>query len=198
MKKIIYIGLLCFLFAAFLISCSQPEKSSPLTEDEYQIYAVIIDSLYVTSNRPVVLIGANTETYPKDPEALTLDSRFALPSEYNWNELLNSFRQNNGTQFPVNPTKIETPITKIPITRQNMFEQLNSQLQELDRNQTMNYREKLGIYWFSRAGFNADNTQAFIFTDFLCGARCGWPSYYLLTKSHGDWKIVQDFQMGRY
>ncbi len=198
MKKIVYIGQLCLLFAAFLISCSQPENSSPLSEDEYQIYGIIIDSLYVTTNRPIVLIGANTETYPPDPEALTLDTRFTLPAEYNWNELLNSFRQNNVNQFPVDPAKIDIPITKIPINRQNMFEQLNSQLQELDRNQTMNYREKLGIYWFSRAGFNTEGTQAFIFTDFLCGAQCGWPSYYLLTKSISTWKIVQEYQLGRY
>ena len=198
MRKIFCFSLISVLSAALIISCSQPQKSSPLTEEEYQIYAVIIDSLYVTDNRPVVLIGASTETYPDDPEALTLDTNFTLPSEYNWNELLNDFRQNNGNQFPVDPSKIKIPIAKMQVTRQNMFEQLNSQLQKLDRNQTMNYRDKLGIYWFSRAGFNADGTQAFLFTDFLCGARCGWPSYYLLTKSHGNWKIDQEYQLGRY
>lgn len=198
MRKIFCFSLISVLSAALIISCSQPQKSSPPSEEEYQIYGVIIDSLYFTPNRPVVLIGANTETYTEDPEALTLDSRFALPSEYNWNELLNSFRQNNANQFPVDPSKINILLTKIQVTRQNMFEQLNSQLQKLDRNQTMNYRDKLGIYWFSRAGFNADGTQAFIFADFLCGARCGWPSYFLLTKVHGSWKIAQEYQLGRY
>jgi len=198
MNKEDCLNLLSFLFILLLITCSTSKNNSPITENEYAIYAEVIDSLYITPERPVVLVGEKTETYPDDPQALTLESQFSLPETYNWDEILQSYRQNNGDQFNIDPQKIELPIIRIPVTHQNMFEQLNSQLQGLDRNQTMNYRYKLGIYWFSRVGFNTEQTQALVFTDFLCGARCGWPAYFLLEKTNGSWKIVQEYQLGRY
>jgi hypothetical protein len=45
------------------------------------------------------------------------------------------------------------------------------------------------IITLSRAGFNADKSQALIFVGYGCGWLCGEGNYLLLVKKDGEWRV---------
>jgi hypothetical protein len=49
------------------------------------------------------------------------------------------------------------------------------------------YPKASGIMTVSRVGFNADKTQALVYTGWSCGGLCGGGGYTLLTKKSGGW-----------
>lgn len=198
MEKVKISLLSFFVISLFIFSCGKSVEAPPITSEEYEIYSRLIDSLYITPNRPVVLIGEHTLTYSEDTSGININKIVPPKREYPLDTLINDYQKKNINKYPIDLAKINIPIQKYLTSRQDMFKILNDNYTRLNRDQTINYREKIGIYWFSRIGFNRDRTKALLFVDYLCGAMCGWPSYYLLGKINDRWKIIEELQLENY
>jgi hypothetical protein len=48
-----------------------------------------------------------------------------------------------------------------------------------------------GLIIVSRVGFNADHTQAFVYTGEACGTLCGQGEYVILAKRDGSWVVSE-------
>ncbi len=74
--------------------------------------------------------------------------------------------------------------------REELFKKLNENYYEWGKVFRQKYPAGgVTIISLSRVGFNAEKSQALVFTDYQCGWTCGEGNYVLLTKKEGQWKV---------
>jgi hypothetical protein len=171
---------------------SATAQSSAIAEDEYAVYAAVIDSFQAAKKSSHPIVADRTAT-------------FQCQAKCNGLEIggCNGLRHEN-----------ETPAQRLAIVQRDLPQLNPSAVTDFDRNNqscatlakkipaktkylmSLHEGDSLPDDWdspdyffFSRVGFNADHTQALVVLGFLSGtqARDSMGKYFLLVKQTGRW-----------
>lgn len=161
---------------------------SPITEAEYQVYSVILDSLYREVASEAFLVVDSTVrgvgTFG-DRDLLTEElKRFpGLPSG-----LVADFEARNA-QPQMLQDRFQTRRAPVRLLGAAGRERIGNKSAESGE-----YRKELpagGSVTFSRVGFTRDGRHALVQVRFDCGERCGGADIILLTRRNGCWVVEQ-------
>ena len=157
---------------------------SPAIEaEEYAVYAALIEQgaiPHATSSSP--LIRGFTSVSDADELERTLEHAGPLPAD-----LVGSYLSRNADSYTLSPSlNLEQGYA---LMSQEDYDQIlppgKAKWDEFEEQ----YPEADGFFFFSRVGFNADETMALALVGFRCPGLCGYGGLYLLAKEDGIWKI---------
>lgn len=167
---------------------SEPTAAPKLEPDkeEYAVYTALIESTSVSENTKQVLIV--DQTRDDRPEALyqfLADLQKSVPLEP---ELVASFKERNQQPLQIEPS-LELGV-KYQLLSQEQIDELYPQDEASGwKLFYQKYPDTVGFLYLSRAGFNADLSQALV-----CIARYHYVQpllggCYLLTRQDGGWMV---------
>ena len=195
-----------FAVAVVSTACSHlGHRSAPSEADEFRpavapsvamersVYAALLDSMYVTPRtRRVAVAEESANLVNASP---TLSAWLRHPSSLR-SETFRDFRERNSGRWIL----AGKPHLRVPVDLLGQQEQrrLTTGGTPAWRDFARRYPEGPGLIRLSRAGFNADSSQAFVAVDRSCGAGCGELSAYLLTRGNaGRWQVAERHMIGR-
>ncbi|GAC1478254.1 MAG: hypothetical protein NVS1B4_21840 [Gemmatimonadaceae bacterium] len=167
--------------------------TAPSVAVERAVYAALLDSMYVSPRTRRVAVAEASADLAKSSS--TLSAWLRHPSSLR-SETFRNFRERNTDRW----TLAAKPRLRVPVDLLGQPEErrLATGGTPAWRDFARRYPEGPGLIRLSRAGFNADTTQAFVAVDRSCGAGCGELSAYLLTRgSAGRWQVAEQHVIGR-
>lgn len=157
---------------------------SEIDDEEYSVYAFLIgdsefsiikDHTVIADGFPLGEIKAKVPTISQE----TLDD-FRL--KYSKTAVLNHKLKVKGEYLL---------ISKEELSRIFSGNDLRKEWEQFDKK----YPSAHGFTSFSRVGFNAQGTEALVYTEYECGWLCANGEYLFLVKDGSKWKIMARIQM---
>ncbi len=187
--SLLSLGLTCAILAA----CGARPTSTPdqgsidIETQEQAVYTAVFEDLYGEPQMYVIM--SETAVGIQGVEGLdaaleTINSQMTGVDE----ETTASFRDRNDAAFPV-PATMDLGLPYVLLTSTEMAEIFDINTSSWDVFYTR-YPNSPGITTVSRIGFNADFTQALVYTGTMSHWLAGAGFYILLEKSSGEWLVV--------
>jgi len=160
--------------------------------DDYQIYSALVNGDTSPNSGKAKSLNIIDKTVLEAPLESWSEEQSASRTEPLpplWKSARNDLEKKNKTKVAIqNKFTLNEPYILIsPEERQALFDDA---LKGWD-NFYQKYPQAQGIRAFSRIGYSADKTTAFLYSTFSCGGRCGNGSYYIFTKKDGNWKLTK-------
>jgi hypothetical protein len=153
-----------------------PRLDTSITDEEYSIYSVLINSAFLHPKTQLAIIKAHTEferesvvipeefkedLLSKIERSETLERRFSLKVEY----------------LMLNKDLLET------IFKEGSMKGWERYWKE--------YPNATGVLGFSRIGFDRAHNKAFVYVSETCGTLCGNGYAFRLEKINGSWQVKE-------
>lgn len=174
------------------------------TKDVNSIYRVLIHDLFAEDNTTLVVIQAASTGCPMY-ENEEHRREFAMPDTFDSTLSRKQFPVEKETVLDYleknKESHILTGISDLGVAYLLVTnDDLKGAFPErgIDRAWDRFYEEypgSSGIVFFSRVGFNRDQTEAFVYAGRQCGWLCGAGYYVLLRKENGRWVIQQQISL---
>ena len=163
------------------LEVTPPARMVTETEEQYIIYSVVINELFLKRRSYVksLFIANHTSFYNAADYVVntTADQRFR-----NARQRFASVSKETLLDFEEKRAR--------PVELSGKFD-LAAEYTLIDTKETKKNEGYVGIR-LSQAGFNHDRTQAFVEIEYFCPL-CGFGSHVLLEKENGSWKIKEEF-----
>jgi len=170
------------------VPTSTPERSSPITPEEYAVYDAVIESLFLPSGVEMIVIGDHTaagiSASPASQQDLDyLKENMAPGLEA---ETLADFVAKNESSYLIEDHfSLEVPVVLLS----------NVQLEEFfsaeDGWNTFysQFPNSQGVMTLSRVGFSVSKEQALMYVGNQADFLAGEGNYVLLSMEGGEWKV---------
>ena len=190
-------------FAAALPACIGSPGSEPEAVDaEAMVLATVLDSLLARGDVRQLIVARQTYAAASNATGLENDIRRRLGMAYPVDpQTVHGFVAANRTQQDLPPIAS----TKVPvrIAPDSTLEALRATPSQHGEPPFYSYWEAFyerfpgsaGISRLSRAGFNADSTQALVRIDTSCGSLCGSTDYVVVEKAVDRWHIAHVYNI---
>ena len=159
----------------------------PKVSSEEAVYSALLDGLY--PNPKVQLLVLSDHTAPLPPTRRSMSSWLREPSQLR-SQTFADFRAKNAApqELPAKPSAR----MKVKTLSEDDVRQLSSATAVQWREFFKENPTAPGLISLSRAGFNQDSTQAFVFVRVDCGARCRDGLAVVMTRPRdGGWKLKE-------
>jgi hypothetical protein len=176
------------------IVSGRPAKGG-VAEEEYAVYDVVIERLYVQRrSASLIVIAKETESGPQPEPGKGPIIGVADPEEMKGAlkliaDLTPAYEARNEE-----PAKLKE-LFKLSADYVLVSKKKGSGLLAKDQGKTKHFSkaypgsESVGLVGLSRVGFNADHTQALLYAVHWCGSGCGDGMFVLLRKENDQWSI---------
>ncbi len=160
--------------------------------DEYSIYSIVNDEMYVSPSVGSVLIDSRTRTYALPYK--TLEEALANLNKNLSNriedEILRDFLdKNKTTKILERRFNIRVPYSLLSKKYlESVFIKGNSW------NEFLKQHPGKSIIAFSKVGLNVKKDKALVYTSTNSGGKSGFGYYVLLVKENNNWKIAQKIE----
>jgi hypothetical protein len=171
-----------------LAACAPGESSTPL-DDEYAVYAALIEDRYLKEDVDLIVIRDQTTVFPLGPDVTYEQVGQDVPAleEATYDDFLAA----NQEPAPLDAS-LDLGFDYTLVSLQELEEFLAGGPWSFDAFYER-FPNSQGLMELSRVGFNSDHTQALVYVgnqyDLLGGA--GY--YLLLSKQDGAWQV--DFEL---
>jgi hypothetical protein len=184
--------ILILAFGAYLcVSCQQ--SATPLPDpdiEEYAVYNDLLEAIFKGAELDQVLIIDQTRV----SSATLIEQNLATFQEYAplAPETVASFKERNQQSYPIKP------VLDFGVEYQLLTQDEVDELRPLDEASGWKllyekYPHSYGFLYLSRVGFNADFSQALVYTETFHYERLMEGGYYLMTRQDGRWVIENDY-----
>jgi hypothetical protein len=159
--------------------------------EEYAVYNDLLEDQYANDNLGQILIIDHTRV--NNPELLEQDLEQFQKNTPLEPELVASFKDRNQQSYPLEP------ILEIGMDYQLLSQEEVDELEPLDRAsgwklRSEKYPNSYGFIYLSRVGFNADFSQALIYTSSYHYEQPIKGGYYLMKKEDGRWVLESGYE----
>ena len=187
----ILLALFQFSFPLCMNSLSDFMEDDGITSDEYAVYSVLIQSMYVKESVKTVVVSKQTQFYkirwqkPEDYRKSVLDELRPISEE-----TIEDFEKKNEKEGEL-ARHLNLTITYVLLGKKGSTktpEEYTKQWEEFYQK----YPNSPGIISLSRVGFNSHKDQAIVYIANSCGDLCGKGYYVLLMKSEQGWKVQKE------
>ena len=203
LQAMVTIGIVsCLIFPALDQGKKKPtpvtssKPTAPLDDEEYAVYSALLQSLYASGAKVLVIdnfvsgcvpVGNNAEGERAWQQSLNgLPNKLPRLSA----KTVTDFKSKSRTCHTIE-AKLRLPTKYILISqteRRAIFSKpdVNKSWQSFQQK----YPGAAGYINVSNIGFNEDRTQALVNTFRKCGDKCGGEKMVLLTKVNGKWSVA--------
>jgi hypothetical protein len=173
------------------VSESTPAPQLNPDIEEYAVYAALLESEFVSENTKLVLIVDHTRV--EKPERLEGDLVSFQENTPLAPDLVASFKERNQQPYPLEPTM------DLGLEYQLLTQEQIDELRPQDEASGWKlfyekYPNAVGFVYLSRAGFNADLSQALVYVSRYHYEQPILGGYYLLTRQDGRWLVEAGFE----
>jgi hypothetical protein len=182
----ISIALLVLLTTAF-VACA-PTASTASLDDEYAVYAALIESRYLKEGVDLIVIRAQTTFFPLGPDVTAEQVGQTISGLQE--ETYADFLAVNEGPAPLDPS-LDLGFDYTLVSLQDLEEFLGDGPWSYDAFYER-FPNSQGLMELSRVGFNADHTQALVYVGNQYDLLGGEGYYVLLHKEGGDWLVDSD------
>lgn len=181
------------LTCALLTACGPHPTSTPdagtidFQTEEAGVYTAVFKDVFGEPQMYVIMSETAAGIQGVDGIDATLETIGAQMTGMDA-ETAASFRARNDAAYPV-PADMDLGLPYVLLTTAEMNQIFDINTSGWDVFYTR-YPNSPGITTVSRIGFNADFTQALVYTGTMSHWLAGAGYYLLLDKSSGDWKVV--------
>jgi hypothetical protein len=170
--------------------CSRASKllgREPRVASEEAVYSAILDQVYVRPNTQLLVLAQRTPELP--PTRRSMSSWLREPSALR-SQTYADFRAKN---------EASQELRAKPDARVKVRSLSEDETRELARGDAGRWREFFkdnptapGVLSLSRAGFNTDSTQAFVYVRLTCGLRCReGVGVVVMRPRDGPWRVKE-------
>ena len=170
-------------------------RENEVSADEYAIYSLVIDRVYVEKKNPsLIVIAKQTESGAK-PEP----GKGPIIGVANPTEMIDALKSIADLTPPyqarnTEPVKLKEhfnlPVDYVLVDKEKALGLISKDAGQMDRfSKKYPGSEHVGLVGLSRIGFNADSTRALVYAAHWCGTHCGDSLFVVLVKNAGQWKI---------
>jgi hypothetical protein len=195
--------ILILALGAWLCSACQPSTTAspadptPLSEstaapqldpdiEEHAVYAALLESEFASENIKQVLIVDHTRV--EKPERLEGDLVNFQENTPLAPELVASFKERNQQPYPLEPS-MDLGL-EYQLLTQEQIDELRPQDEASDWKLFYEkYPNAMGFTYLSRAGFNADLSQALVYVSVYRYEQPILGGYYLMSRQDGRWSV---------
>ena len=171
---------LLWLMGAMVAPSNARLPADKITSEEYSVYSSLINSRFLSPQTNLALIEGRTQFD---------DHMVTIPKEFE-NDLQPKIAANYALQ-----RRLHIRVTYRLLTPAQLDALFKSDLREAWDIYWKRYPRATGLLTFSRVGFNATKTRAFVYVADVCGALCGYGRTFVLEKQNRAWKIVDERQL---
>ena len=189
------------LFFAYLLFQNQNVKiNTDISDQEYKIYSIIIDSLYRFPSTKIIVICDSTnkdyflersDIYSNGIDSLYLKiviKGFNLPDS---NYIYNDYMLKNSKKYMLSEERFYFNINLSFVSKRKIKTIFESKLVDGWQEFYEQYPNSTGFIELTRIGFNESNDRAIVYVENYCGGLCGEGHYLLLEKKENNWKIIK-------
>lgn len=174
-----------------------PEVTDKLeSADEYQVYSSLIRKVFGSDKRRslVVLRLSVVKEYPHG-----LDHSVRYQFRKNMDEgTFRDFASKTMKSYELLAQSFDAGIEIILVAKLDELRLLEVACEAAWREFYRAYPTAKGVMQFSRVGFNAEKTKAFVYANYWSGCGKGQGRYFFLQRDNNDWKVVQTHTTWRY
>ena len=192
------------LFVLGFLGCNnKPDSIGDISKEEYEVYSIVIDSLYKNHSQSIYIIADST-----DRNHYKLDIRYFKNGEWieskeldglhyrdsslfnsDYEELSSNFQLKNEKYYQINSKLLNTTVHINQITTDSLDKIFSF---ESSKDWTLFYKifpNSDGLISLSRVGFNTKNNIAVLYHSRIKGSLYGEGVYILLHKINSKWQI---------
>ena len=185
---------LCLVIVLFLASCSNTPiclgQQKALQADEYAVYAVIAQTLFIGGRTDQVIIEKRIRDNRVDDHKSISNQISWKFSELETSTIDDYLQKSRKTahldalfHLPVKYFLIE------PKEADSFFKKGGGRWDAFYKK----YPRSPGLLALSRVGFNQERNQALVYVNLSCGSLCGEGTWILLEKKAGVWAISNQY-----
>jgi hypothetical protein len=171
-----------------LAACAPGGTSTPL-DDEYAVYAALIEDRYLKEGVDLIVIRDQTTVFPLGPDVTYEQVSQSVPAleEATYDDFLAV----NEEPVPLDPS-LDLGFDYTLVSLQDLEEFLGGGAWSYDAFYRR-FPNSQGLMELSRVGFNSDHTQALVYVANQHALLGGEGYYLLLGKQDGAWQV--DFEL---
>ncbi len=164
-----------------------PAPPAPL-DDEYAVYAALIEDRYLEEGVDLIVIRDRTTFFPLGPDVTYEQVSQDVPALEE--DTYADFLAVNEESVPLDPS-LDLGFDYTLVSLQDLEEFLGGGAWSYDAFYER-FPNSQGLMELSRVGFNADHTQALVYVGNQYDLLGGEGVYVLLRKESGDWLVESD------
>ena len=170
---------LLWLMGAMVAPSIARSPADEIASEEYSVYSSLINSKFLSRETNLALIEGRTQ----------FDDMVIIPKEFE-----DDLRPKTAAAYSLQ-RRFHIRVTYRLLTPAQLDALFKRSLSEAWDIYWKRYPRATGLLTFSRVGFNATKTRAFVYVADVCGARCGYGRTFVLEKQNRVWKIVDEKQL---
>lgn len=196
---LVLVGFFLISLAIGSVSISAPRRQSSaeggVSDEEYEIYASLIQQKYVEKNTKLLVIEDRTFRYD-----------FAIENDEPWRDkpkkgaaidqsAAEDYETRNSRQWLFNKASFKLSVKSDFITDLDLKAIFHGHWGELEwLSYYRRYSDSRGFIMLSRVGFNTAHTQALVYMGSRCGPGCGDLNFFLMEKVNGTWTTRKELR----
>jgi hypothetical protein len=176
------------LVIAIALTACAPGAPTASLDDEYAVYAALIESRYLKEGVDLIVIRAQTTFFPLGPDVTAEQVSETIPGLQE--ETYDDFLSVNEEPVPLDPS-LDLGFDYTLVSLQDLEEFLGGGAWSYDAFYER-FPNSQGLMEFSRVGFNLSHNQALVYVGNQYDLLGGEGYYVLLRKEGGDWLVDSD------